>query len=65
MAVLCTTLDQYRTTLQVSKESVQGIKEILIFKKSLAKISNPDADADADPDSDARVTTISIPELSF
>ena len=55
--VLCKTLDQYLTKVQISEAFFQGLRRYGSLK-SLTKIFNPDTEADAYADMDARVTTI-------
>ena len=56
MMVVLKTLDLYLTTVQVSKESLQGLKRNGSLKSVTQNIQS---------DTKARVTTIALPELSF
>ena len=58
--VLCKPWDQYLTTVQVSKESIHGLRRY----KSLNDF-NQNIFPDTNADTDARVTTIALHNLSF
>ena len=62
--VLHKTLDQSLTTVQVSKESLQGLRRYGSLK-IFTKTSNFDAYADAKMDANARVTKIAVLEHSL
>ena len=54
--ILCLTLDQYLTTVQVSKEPIQGLRNYAISNNH---------NLDAELDINAMVTIIAVPKLLF